>query len=71
MDTMLGKDFKKMVMGIPDDAEIDFSPLTFYRFKNRGENLIHMEMSEAIQKDWHPDPKNKGYEMLIMCRYKA
>jgi hypothetical protein len=45
-------DIRDAIHGLPRDVEIDFGsteagvPLIFYRFKWRGEKLLHIELNE-------------------------
>jgi hypothetical protein len=41
-------ELRKTLENYPDDAEIHFEELTFYRVKQRGEKLVQIEFNEAI-----------------------
>jgi hypothetical protein len=41
-------DLRRMLEPYPDETEIHFEELTFYRVKKRGDNLVQIEFSEAI-----------------------
>lgn len=42
-------DFKKHLEVFPNDWEIDFSGLTFYRLKARGNTLVNVEFNEHVE----------------------
>lgn len=45
-------DLRERLSGFPDSMEIMFSGcLTFYRIKQRGDNLLNMEFNEQIYRD--------------------
>ena len=41
-------DLKRQLSIYPDDYEVDFSGLDFYRLKQRGEELIQVEFSRQV-----------------------
>lgn len=38
------------LQALPDDAEISFSGLTFYRVKPRGNNVFQIEFNELVSR---------------------
>ena len=42
---------KQALEGIPDDHELDFSGLEFYRVKRRGPELLQIEFNELVYRD--------------------
>lgn len=42
---------KQALEGIPDNHELDFSGLEFYRLKRRGPELIQVEFNEMVYRD--------------------
>lgn len=42
---------KQMLEGYPDNHELDFSGLAFYRLKQRGPELIQVEFNEMVYRD--------------------
>jgi hypothetical protein len=48
--TISVKSLREMLSGYPDDFEISFSGLEFYRLKTRGEKLVQMEFNEHVSR---------------------
>jgi len=44
------REFIDQLQGCDPNDTLDFSPLTFYRVKRRGEHRIHVEFNEAVEK---------------------
>ena len=44
-------DLKRMLGAYPDDAELSFSGLDFYRLKQRGEGLVQVEFNQLVYKE--------------------
>ena len=44
-------EFRELLKIFDDDAELSFEPLNFYRLKDRGDKLVHVEFNEAILRD--------------------
>jgi hypothetical protein len=42
---------KQMLEIYPDDYELDFSGLEFYRLKQRGPELLQVEFNELVYRD--------------------
>ena len=52
---MTVEDFKRHLRTFPDDWEIEFSGLTFYRFKARGAKTVNVEFNEHFEQLHNPD----------------
>ena len=50
MDITVGE-MKEMLEGWPDDMELSFNGLEFYRLKQRGEKLLQVEFNQFVYKD--------------------
>ena len=48
---MTVKEFKKEILGLPDDAELIFGTgdLTFRRVERRGDDLLQIEFNEVYE----------------------
>jgi hypothetical protein len=53
--TILAKDFRRALEQVPDDAQLSFSGLTFYRIKRRGPDVFQVEFNEAVYRDGTDD----------------
>jgi hypothetical protein len=45
------KEFKENLSIYPDDCELSFSGLDFYRVKQRGDKLIQVEFNQSVYLD--------------------
>jgi hypothetical protein len=52
---MTVEDFKRKLQIFPDEWEVEFSGLTFYRFKARGEKLVNLEFNEPFEALHNPE----------------
>lgn len=46
--TMTVGELRQRLAGLPDDAEINFGGLSFYRIKKRGDNYYQFEFNETV-----------------------
>lgn len=46
-------DLKRMLSAFPDDTELSFCGLDFYRLKWRGPTLVQVEFNQTVYKDKH------------------
>jgi hypothetical protein len=44
-------DLRRQLEGYPDDAELFFGGLRFYRLKSRGEKLVQLEFQEQVYRE--------------------
>ena len=44
-------ELKEHLKGFPDDYDVSFSGLTFYRTKIRGPKLVQIEFNETVYRD--------------------
>jgi hypothetical protein len=44
-------DLRRKLAAFPDDAELFFGGLTFYRLKSRGDLLVQLEFNESVYRD--------------------
>ncbi|MCV6612893.1 MAG: hypothetical protein OIF55_19225 [Amphritea sp.] len=45
------RELKQLLSAHPDDMELDFSTLDFYRLKRRGPNVIQVEFNQIVYRD--------------------
>jgi hypothetical protein len=43
--------FKELIKDWPDDLELDFGGLEFYRLKQRSEKRLQVEFNQSVYKD--------------------
>lgn len=61
-------DLKAHLKPFGDDWEIEFSGLTFYRTKARGERLVNIEFAEPFEQIHTPGTKNPDLILRIKSR---